>query len=1423
MPKFLLRIVAFLLVLCLIVDPTLANPLLPQSFAKHWPANENTCVINFREQALISRLAAAFTNPDRLSVAVPIRLGAAAFILLGFQHAHVPAFFHFGHETLPWLSMAFPRRDLFRFSRDAIPLEAPPPDWVLRRLGIITGGQWDRETSQRLRDRIERSSPETIARTLRGAIPSLTLDEWNVAWDYIGLFYAPGDHLVTHVGSLAEIQGQSPGKIVARCLLEALQQQPLSVQTERTSSLIRENPLQLTRRMIIELLAVAAPLSQRLPRLQEAGLHPEIGLHQIPLQLGPEARRLLEAAILKFPGIEPLRRMPLHLWSDFIARVYPPVYTGRWKATPISLPAEAADLDMHIRLIRKLPSLQEARAMARATTRASMDLIDAVTHVNAKLQSESAGRPSFQLYTEADAANTINELSLVPTDTWLASFENRELGSIFFGSSEIRNLIQGMSKPPAHDTPHASEPSERVSAPLATSESENIVVPNSSPADPSTLQLSADTTVKPRAGDSAVPSAKHRRVIIVGAGMAGSYAAALAATEGFDVEVWEKSPIDKTQHPLFGRRCGEGVWLEKMRQAGFDFDLTKLPEWVDYVTHKLLLGWMSIEGALGIVEMGTSPYLHMNRQIFELAHLRRAESLGAKIVYGHGVNDLEEMSRQAQNVPIILATGINAHHRMQLLTPEKRKAFVPPDHYVLAAQHTYRGLDLVRLGDYKTVFFFDDPRLEYLYIFPKGNSPDAEVNVGIGLKDLKGNDIFRLLDQYVEIVSRPLGNVFAHAEKVSQRTFAKSIAAGSPLAYNDIDSRLFGQMLPVGDVADQTSALSGGGIGYALFAAKAAVNSVIDHSGSRSGAMQKAYFYAISDLARKLEEDYRAKPLLYPESIKEKAAFLVYVKRAAEHLATYPGAAFSLSRIVSEAISISRQPSRPEGKPDDPGGHMTAEKNFQKGHRIWDPRFQKWGFSKAPDWWVRWIIVPWGYELVSLLWQLEKVFIPVHELTPEGENALRRMAYGTRIGSVLLGMLAAARFLPWQHLELSSGLAVAILIPIVSYVIGVPFLHMLWNMYVDLVHLLQRKVQWLDGWRYNPLYADAGDPGNSNSPTAHAEDHASDITEAQAHSFLKNENSGLVEFMGVAGQGKSIPPIKFRHLPSGQKSIRDSGGAIVIDLNQIHSLDELRYCWRNQIRSWMVSEIDEPFHVEYLVGSALAQTLPWGNIRSVLNNADLMMTKLDHSNLGETLPDELTLNEIRRDMLPPDSHSGERVLELGSGWGNLTLALRALGFKQIVGIELSAKMLDLATLAITVFTRGDTTPITLMQGDILHLPFREGSFDKVFSRAVISAAMPWNRAAVLAEVFGVLPPGGWLVMYEYYRLFRPVDREPASAWYWTRDDWRLQLEQAGFVIRQMFDPGDPRDPDHSLMMHVQKPGSVNLKTFPEESIPLRAA
>jgi SAM-dependent methyltransferase len=108
----------------------------------------------------------------------------------------------------------------------------------------------------------------------------------------------------------------------------------------------------------------------------------------------------------------------------------------------------------------------------------------------------------------------------------------------------------------------------------------------------------------------------------------------------------------------------------------------------------------------------------------------------------------------------------------------------------------------------------------------------------------------------------------------------------------------------------------------------------------------------------------------------------------------------------------------------------------------------------------------------------------------------------------------------------------------------------------------------------------------------------------------------------------------------------------------------------------------------------------------------------------------------------PDELSGKWVLDAGCGAGRfLDVASRTEG--QIVGIDISSAV-DASKLSL-----GDRNNVHLVQASIYDLPFREGTFDFVYSIGVIQHTP--DPAASLQAVGGKLKPGGKLAVTIYPR------------------------------------------------------------------------
>jgi ubiquinone/menaquinone biosynthesis C-methylase UbiE len=104
---------------------------------------------------------------------------------------------------------------------------------------------------------------------------------------------------------------------------------------------------------------------------------------------------------------------------------------------------------------------------------------------------------------------------------------------------------------------------------------------------------------------------------------------------------------------------------------------------------------------------------------------------------------------------------------------------------------------------------------------------------------------------------------------------------------------------------------------------------------------------------------------------------------------------------------------------------------------------------------------------------------------------------------------------------------------------------------------------------------------------------------------------------------------------------------------------------------------------------------------------------------------------------------GAKILDAGCGTGLLTLALlRSVRFPvSITALDLSSTSIDAARKSV-YFSPGRRRDVTFTQGNLLSLPFADGSFDLV----VTSGALEYVPLADgLSELARVIAPGGHLL------------------------------------------------------------------------------
>jgi SAM-dependent methyltransferase len=184
-------------------------------------------------------------------------------------------------------------------------------------------------------------------------------------------------------------------------------------------------------------------------------------------------------------------------------------------------------------------------------------------------------------------------------------------------------------------------------------------------------------------------------------------------------------------------------------------------------------------------------------------------------------------------------------------------------------------------------------------------------------------------------------------------------------------------------------------------------------------------------------------------------------------------------------------------------------------------------------------------------------------------------------------------------------------------------------------------------------------------------------------------------------------------------------------------------------------------------------------------------------------PVALLRARLERNGIDPARLREQEALDAGCGGGRYTVALRLLGAKCVVGIDIS--QIGIAGARRRIDDAG-VSGVVFQQGSVLDLPFEDNSFDVVFSNGVLHHTVDWRRG--VSEIVRVLRPGGmgWLYLIEkpgglfwalievMRELMKDEDRERA----------RTFLQMLGLPDNRIF----------YILDHVMAP--INIRLTPRE-------
>ena len=179
-------------------------------------------------------------------------------------------------------------------------------------------------------------------------------------------------------------------------------------------------------------------------------------------------------------------------------------------------------------------------------------------------------------------------------------------------------------------------------------------------------------------------------------------------------------------------------------------------------------------------------------------------------------------------------------------------------------------------------------------------------------------------------------------------------------------------------------------------------------------------------------------------------------------------------------------------------------------------------------------------------------------------------------------------------------------------------------------------------------------------------------------------------------------------------------------------------------------------------------------------------------------------------LLVADLAPGEVVLDLGSGGGiDVLLSARRVGPSgHAYGLDMTDEMLELARAN---QARAGVDNVTFLKGHIEDIPLPTASVDVVISNCVINLSV--DKAAVFAETYGVLRPGGRLCVADVVAEpdAAPGQADDLEAWACclagalTRARYIQSLEEAGLSDISITDSHPVADGYTSVLVRARRP------------------
>jgi ubiquinone/menaquinone biosynthesis C-methylase UbiE len=184
-------------------------------------------------------------------------------------------------------------------------------------------------------------------------------------------------------------------------------------------------------------------------------------------------------------------------------------------------------------------------------------------------------------------------------------------------------------------------------------------------------------------------------------------------------------------------------------------------------------------------------------------------------------------------------------------------------------------------------------------------------------------------------------------------------------------------------------------------------------------------------------------------------------------------------------------------------------------------------------------------------------------------------------------------------------------------------------------------------------------------------------------------------------------------------------------------------------------------------------------------------------------PYELLLRRFERNNVPVSDFKGKKALDAGCGGGRYTIALKKLGFAEVVGVDISEVGLETCRKRLVEKGIGG---VLYKEGNVLELPFGDATFDFVFSNGVLHHTKDMVKG--IHELLRVLKPMGQGFLY--------LIETPGGLYWDVIEILRCVLRKVDFsYARTVFNLlGVPGNRRFFILDHIMAP--INIRSTSEQ-------